>query len=47
VDKTFWLDNLLAACTALSAVVLAYSAWLLFVHLRERLSRRQQKPEEV
>ena len=28
MDQSFWLDNVLAACTALSALVLVYGCWL-------------------
>jgi hypothetical protein len=44
MDEAFWLDNLLAACAALSAIVLGYGAWLslsgALEKAREWLARR-------
>ena len=47
MDKAFWLDNLLAACTALSAIVLVYGGWLALDQLREWLSGRRQEQDKL
>ena len=51
MDMAFWMDNVLAACAALSAIVVAYCGWLcltdLLEILRDWLSRRLHRRDEL
>ena len=41
MDQAFWLDNLLAACTTLCALVVIYGGWLYLAETNDPLEKKQ------
>jgi hypothetical protein len=41
MDTAFWLDNLLAACTTLSALVVIYGGWLYITETIKPLEKKK------